>query len=607
MAGKTRKTRGIYARVKEPKDKDKTSDLAKADPARHVWTLATHISTELVAIGVLVCAIVLGAFRQNFALKTTYIFGATVDADLQLAFLGLINKILDLLVTKSLEVTAGVLVTLWMTTNTWNFTRKGAPLGARIADFELKDELTKPWAAVVAFYKRWSLAGWKGAGWIRLLVTLAVSVCLLLQGLAVNTLGVPKARWFPSASAPLAVQHPVAQLHGLDWTGYLGSSFNLVGGGDIASHVADGFIVSSANLAFQRLVGEMRATPYGWQQITFDLPDRFAALDSRHDGSAVVALRYRDARKAIGWTGLLKMATPASLVSCDALQDGIVGPPSGVSIIVNTTINGEDTYPSFIIHLLQQPGLDFPGLSCEVASQRLLFPAKFWMVDEATTADVFIDDYGKTYDTDTSALVSQPANIDIASALALQMKATTARLETLIDGLNAVWYMLAAARNLRTARMEYASDAEAMAPVLALLATRLLSVADWNVSYTDAQQVTSSPIQWQLFGSGPRLPWEWVTVMVVGVLILALLGSLYVSFAYRIVPGEWLKVGGMLIAANSSSPIEGLKAALGEPEEQLETMPLAVQENATRIGTVEIVRADKLIPIIYLRGIYRWA
>lgn len=93
---------------------------------------------------------------------------------------------MDLLLTTSLEHFAGVIITLWTTCaiagRPWSH-------GVRIVDLELAKEMTSPWHAVGALSKRNKVLGWRKAGWsslVRFVICFSLSICVLLQGLAVR-------------------------------------------------------------------------------------------------------------------------------------------------------------------------------------------------------------------------------------------------------------------------------------------------------------------------------------------------------------------------------------------------------------------------------------
>ena len=73
-----------------------------------------------------------------------------VTPDTELALLGVFNKSLDYLVDNALENTTLLFLTLWMTLRpTENY-----PSGVHLVDYEMKEELVKPWIAVLNHIER---------------------------------------------------------------------------------------------------------------------------------------------------------------------------------------------------------------------------------------------------------------------------------------------------------------------------------------------------------------------------------------------------------------------------------------------------------------------
>ena len=65
-------------------------------------------------------------------------------------------------------------------------------------DLGMKDEFVKSWVAIANYFKRCTLFGWPGTGWVglfRFLASFAIYVCVLLLGVDVDTLGILKERW----------------------------------------------------------------------------------------------------------------------------------------------------------------------------------------------------------------------------------------------------------------------------------------------------------------------------------------------------------------------------------------------------------------------------
>lgn len=112
-----------------------------------------------------------------------------MNQDAQLAAFGLLNTVLAILVRDSLGHISGVLITLWMV--------KKGETGASALDFEIGEELNKPWVAIGNFHARRKNNGWKLRDIVRFALGLTTGICLLLQGASINTVGMPKERWWP--------------------------------------------------------------------------------------------------------------------------------------------------------------------------------------------------------------------------------------------------------------------------------------------------------------------------------------------------------------------------------------------------------------------------
>ncbi len=149
-----------------------------------------------------------------------------VTPDTQLALLGVFNKCLDYLVDNALENITLLSLTLWMTQRP----TENHPSGVHLVDYEMKEELVKPWIAVMNHIERWRVFGWKGLGYrgmMRFAVTMASSICFLLLGAAINTVGLPKARWYPDLfpasdanHALMKIKTPRMSLAGVDGMNY---------------------------------------------------------------------------------------------------------------------------------------------------------------------------------------------------------------------------------------------------------------------------------------------------------------------------------------------------------------------------------------------------
>ena len=581
------------------------SDVSQVTLREHWWTWGFNLLDAVLAAAVIIGAITLGATRQIFSLRTQSIFGRNVDADLQLAFIGVINKIQDLLVTKAFTSLAGVLLTLKMTT---------FRSGATLLDFDLADELTKPWCSLWAFWKRKNTFGWRRASWLRLLITSATSVCVLLQGLAINTMGIPKERWIPDNDTEIVQQtrHPIPSFEGVgvDWYNYHAVGVGMLGDHYASWSVADALIAGSSLTNLQRFNGQMSFHPYGWHDLSVDSTDRAFALDTRYTGSSsrgiaaqvkpALAINQYLALHGLGhanrsnaFTGPLNLDLPSTLVSCESFS----GIAALGTMVVDEAWNDPDSVNSFHISMLPLSQQNFPGASCKVSVQRVRYPLSVWYLIEP--GSISINDYRNDYHKEISVLPTEPVDLRMASMLGRQANATLVRLEALSQDTTAAGLFLGMARQMRKNRTEFLNDTEALAPVLAVFASQLIAQATWNTTLSE-QYSTLSPVRWQLYGSGPRLPWEWAASTILGILLLALLGGLSMDLWYRITPGEWLKPAGMLLAANLSPRMRDLERLVKGDEEKLHRLRFAVRKDtaSSAKNTVQLVdsvpRAQKI-------------
>ncbi|KAK0658796.1 hypothetical protein DIS24_g4512 [Lasiodiplodia hormozganensis] len=92
---------------------------------------------------------------------------------------------------------------------------------------------------------------------------------------------------------------------------------------------------------------------------------------------------------------------------------------------------------------------------------------------------------------------------------------------------------------------------DGLAMVVATILSNYLSTFSWNLEEIDGMTTTQGPIRWEIYGSGPRLAWQWAIVAVLGINILVQLFDVWLIFK-RQAKGLWLTMGGMLVAANAS-------------------------------------------------------
>lgn len=73
----------------------------------------------------------------------------------------------------------------------------------------------------------------------------------------------------------------------------------------------------------------------------------------------------------------------------------------------------------------------------------------------------------------------------------------------------------------------------------------------------------SFPVRWQVYGSGPRLAWEWAAVVILAVVLLAVVIGGLLGLASGLEPGPWLEPAGIMLIANQSNTMENTKGSVG--------------------------------------------
>ncbi|KAL1967489.1 hypothetical protein VTN77DRAFT_3274 [Rasamsonia byssochlamydoides] len=139
---------------------------------------------------------------------------------------------------------------------------------------------------------------------------------------------------------------------------------------------------------------------------------------------------------------------------------------------------------------------------------------------------------------------------------------------------------------------------DGLAAVYGTILSELITSAEWTVSnqlpsanMTETETVRQGLVRYELYGSGPRLPWEWAIVTVIGIIALAICFDVYILVVERIAPGPWLSsLGGMLLAANSAPKIAdiGRAGAVGIATEHEESMRFLVRETDTPEGETSV-------------------
>jgi hypothetical protein len=543
---------------------------------------------RLTALVIIFVGISFGAKQTYLSIGVSHVLGAELDADLKLALLGFLNKSLDIILVSSLEYTASMMLTIWMISG-------GRSKGATFSDFGLKDELTKPWMTLVSFYTRYRQSQWSWRSLARCLFCLCISVSVLLQGLAINTIAVPKARWFPNYNSSwkvtarsreiMTVIHPKTALQAIDW-------YNLLGVGQANVGIEgyppwDWALGLSASLSFTGLahiVSTLNRPEKNWQHVyrwilDGDSRKRWTALNTAFDYHDLTVetisaddeqiwdlfewlrrMAHEPSSSSTGWVGNLTIVLPALNTLCKPTNQSAQKEQFAV------TVPGDNRSgtPTFSIRLASVPSRNFTGATCYSTFRQALFPVNLWIVD-LQGVDLSYNGYGNDWDKHIVYEPTMAADYKIVQALAIQTQDSIPRLQALTQTASLLEHFLFVSSQLRKVDTSIPSDTDALSIVVGVLLQNLLSISNkyWSslpatTILQTSEKVSSYPLQWQVYGSGPRLAWEWLAVMVLLLVLASLLFGLYQSLRYRMGPGSWVELGGMMMLAQTSPPLQDI-------------------------------------------------
>lgn len=166
--------------------------------------------------------------------------------------------------------------------------------GASLLDLDLRNELTQPWTCIYNFHKRRILHGWSGLGPLgafRFFISLSVSCCVLFLALAVNTVGIPKERWYPnltdsgfqvtdSVRRLLTITTPCMQLHGIDWGDSWNEAWDMVGSGPPSWDATAALVTTNTYAVWGGIANSYRAANPGWNRISKKTDDLTTGINT---------------------------------------------------------------------------------------------------------------------------------------------------------------------------------------------------------------------------------------------------------------------------------------------------------------------------------------
>lgn len=555
-----------------------------------------------------------------FNLHDFSVSSTLIDTDIQLAAIGLINKIIDLLVTMALERGASLMLTFWMISPAAAARVPDGHEGATLLDFELSEELKKFWVCVWNYRKRIRTYGWSGLGWlghVRFLLCLFSSVGILFVGLGLNTVTIPKMRLYPDIGVVWRTNQ--ITFSNISWATDLAQSMALANSS--ATTNLPEALAESMTLVVEagEMLTSLRAAsfvlsqqPPGWLPLYNDAEPVFVHADPQAelwDNSEqgknyerFITVLETDINSDLNAAGtarslsihkqdVMKMWTDFEHTSTANAKaaSGLEAFFNLTSIVLDTTCNIEDTSATLgtsAIEIRASPNESLPGATGSESAlvlQVLLGPiinSTAIMAEDGFPGAVctilvsqhLIPVFGVVKDRrlswarafwfmqDYTQLSPEPSsNSAITDALTDRLTRLVPILQASFPGQGVVPLVVAMYRSAQDQRPDLdEGDNSVLSFLIASMVQTVVSLADWEAVVDPQTQVTHSVRLW-LYASSPRLPWEWGAVFFIIICLVAVAWSLCVQLWFWMAPGPWVEMGGMLVVANRATELDVVK------------------------------------------------
>lgn len=401
----------------------------------------------------------------------------------------------------------------------------------------------------------------------------------------------PKSRWYPNKPLKengfsmndgirkeMTITYPKVLLQEVNWGMHLSTGYDNIGF-DGAPEWALALSASRSLDGLSDLVPRCGIKEKGWHLVhARDLGgiNRWTGLDTTFDTKKPVesisvvdkqvwqvfdwlrATGHGSANGSTGWTGNLTLSVPVLNTICQYSDNTGISEGSIKVIPPNPQMLNDS---SFAINFGRSGAL---SIHCKITFRQALFPIAMWIV-QLRPVDMSFNHYSTKHDGQLTYEKPLPQDHQIARALASQIQGVLANMDKLVGDKGIARYLLLISRRILQLNPSMESDAHSLAVVVAVLIQNLIGYADQirpemptEMPKDPSNTITSFPIQWQLYGSGPRLAWQWMTVFVLVTVLGCFCFGLWQTFWYWMSPGAWTEVPGMMVLAQISGDLKDI-------------------------------------------------
>lgn len=512
-------------------------------------------------------ATVFGLSHSIFSLHDTVLGKLIITSDVALLLLGVFNKIVDYLMDHAIGHAVQTISTLRMA-RPHVFGARFA--GIKLRELKLKEELTRPWKTIWAVHKRRKLGDFQKHVYQNSALTvlkLITSVCFLLIGAGLNTIGYPKDRWYPDSwvgPGHLVLSTPQQTLVDVDWWFNRDVAIRSVGDN------ANIWPVAQA-LAGVRLYDSLVRNSDWAAQVE---PDQWRYVDGimarvvSSDNSIESAMHPNDQVQKIR----KQLESTAPYVA--NISTGAMGKIMTTTARLTTSCSSSNSTGPFMKFQKQDASsfsisLPYDGMygglmvNCSLTFRQASLLMQFWTTyDYGDEDDLHNDsDWGHAIGPrdDLDLLETREMDASIVDKLAEHLNDLVPVLDRATPRLPFSDLTSLMVDSIVAERAAQNSTAVLdvpliMAPMIAYLTQQALASATWTTANSDDNSTVSHQLRFRIYGSGPRLSPEYIAVVPLFVMALVCIFDLALLL-YRVKPAPWLEPAGLLCLANSSSEL----------------------------------------------------